>query len=376
MPGHYLLRRLRQADGGQLPRRRPRPAYECTPAARDSRPPVCRRHRRGRLDDAVAGVLLDALTPGRSRSRSPAAEEVTGQHQRASRAAELAVERARHDADRAERAFSPSSRKTGWSPVPWRPAGKPGSPRSPKPSRRWRPPGHAAAAAQPGHLEKLAADLPALWNAPTTSASDRKRLLRTLIADVTLLPEPDQAKARIGIRWHTGATDDTHHRPAPPPRVPAATPVPGRRDGPQPRPDRRHRDLAGHLDPAGYRTGARQPFDVQPSSGSATSTRSPHPSPSPPASSALPRPPGSSAAAPASSTTGSRPGNSMPAAAPGTGSASPGPTAPRPAAAPAWPHPGTSTPKPGAPGPGKRPHGDRNVSAVCHAQSTDPRMRA
>ena len=31
---------------------------------------------------------------------------MTGQHQRASRAAELAVERARYDADRAERAFS------------------------------------------------------------------------------------------------------------------------------------------------------------------------------------------------------------------------------------------------------------------------------
>ena len=43
---------------------------------------------------------------------------------------------------------------------------------------------------------------------PTTSARDRKRLLRTLIADVTLLPEPDPGKARIGIRWHTGATDE------------------------------------------------------------------------------------------------------------------------------------------------------------------------
>ena len=41
-----------------------------------------------------------------------------------------------------------------------------------------------------------------------TSSKDRKRLLRTLIADVTVLPEPDQAKVWIGIRWRTGATDE------------------------------------------------------------------------------------------------------------------------------------------------------------------------
>jgi hypothetical protein len=38
-------------------------------------------------------------------------------------------------------------------------------------------------------LQALAADLPRLWDAPTTSPRDRKRLLRTLIADVTLLLE-------------------------------------------------------------------------------------------------------------------------------------------------------------------------------------------
>src|SRR4029077_17999730 len=57
-------------------------------------------------------------------------------------------------------------------------------------------------------LEKLAADLPGLWYAPTTSNKDRKRLLRTLIAGITVLSDPDRNKARIGIRWRTGATDE------------------------------------------------------------------------------------------------------------------------------------------------------------------------
>ena len=64
-------------------------------------------------------------------------------------------------------------------------------------------------------LERLAADLPRLWSEPTISNKDRKRLLRSLIADITLLPEPDRAKARIGIRWHTGATADITLLPKP-----------------------------------------------------------------------------------------------------------------------------------------------------------------
>ena len=134
---------------------------------------------------------------------------MTSRHQRISRAAELAVERARYEADRAERAFSavePENRLVARSL-----------------EARWEAKLTALAEAGqaledardalpplPGRaeLEKLAADLPALWHAPATSARDRKRLLRTLIADVTLLPEPDPGMVRIGIRWHTGATDE------------------------------------------------------------------------------------------------------------------------------------------------------------------------
>src|SRR5437867_3640789 len=73
-------------------------------------------------------------------------------------------------------------------------------------------------------LARIAADLPALWHAPTTTPRDRKRLLRTLIADVTLLPEPDRAKARIGIRWHAGTADQLIIDRPRPSGIPAATP--------------------------------------------------------------------------------------------------------------------------------------------------------
>ena len=67
-------------------------------------------------------------------------------------------------------------------------------------------------------LEALARDVPALWNAPTTSARDRKRVVRALIADVTLQSAPGSKVVRVGIRWQSGASEElVVHRPAPAP---------------------------------------------------------------------------------------------------------------------------------------------------------------
>ncbi len=57
------------------------------------------------VDQAVAAALLNALTPEQVALALSAADQVTDRYQRVSRAAQLAVERARYDANRAERAF-------------------------------------------------------------------------------------------------------------------------------------------------------------------------------------------------------------------------------------------------------------------------------
>ena len=219
-----------------------RPAYECSSRADRLTTPSCRSVAAATVDDAVAAVLLEALTPEHVALALAAADEVAGWHQRTTRAAELAVERARYEADRAERAFSqvePENRLVARTL-----------------EARWEARLTALAEAEkaletaagslpplPGRadLEKLAADLPGLWHAPETGSKDRKRLLRTLIADVAVLPEPDRAKVRIGIRWHTGAVDELRLTRAVPPRHSQAQPLPGNRDGPQARPRHAHR---------------------------------------------------------------------------------------------------------------------------------------
>jgi hypothetical protein len=63
-------------------------------------------------------------------------------------------------------------------------------------------------------IEALARDLPALWEAKTTAARDRKRLLRALISDVTITSQPDRRELQVGIRWQSGAAEQhTIQRP-------------------------------------------------------------------------------------------------------------------------------------------------------------------
>jgi hypothetical protein len=110
-------------------------------------------------------------------------------------------------------------------------------------------------------LEALASDLPRLWAASTTSNKDRKRLLRTLVADVTLMSEPAGATIRVGIRWRSGAAEELIvQRPA---RVWVArrTP-PGAIALVSARSERRDDELVGELEAAGFRTGTGRPFDV------------------------------------------------------------------------------------------------------------------
>ena len=56
------------------------------------------------------------------------------------------------------------------------------------------------------HLRQLASDLPALWQASTTTFTDKKRLIRCLIKSVTLDAFSKPGFSLITITWQTGAT--------------------------------------------------------------------------------------------------------------------------------------------------------------------------
>ncbi|MGC8628460.1 MAG: recombinase family protein, partial [Acidimicrobiales bacterium] len=237
-------------------------AYECSASRADQMAtPTCRSISAATVDDAVAERLLEALNPEEVALALAAADEVTERRASRSRAAELAVERARYEADRAELAFcacEPENRLVARSL-----------------ESRWEErlvalaeAEEALAAAQlaapplpsRAELEALTGDVASLWHATTTSPRDRKRLLRTIVADVTLLPEPDLSKARIGIRWRTGASDEVV--------VARRTRVVERRRTNPAAADLARQlwqlsngEIAERLNQEGYTTGAGRPFD-------------------------------------------------------------------------------------------------------------------
>ena len=241
------------------------PRYECSHSRADHvATPLCGSVRADTIDEAVTAALLAAVEPAQVALALAAAGEVTARRQRSVRAAELAAERARYDAGRAERAFlacEPENRLVARSLETRREAalaGLAGAEADLATQLSARP-----ELPSPGQLAATIADLPALWSAPTTSDKDRKRLLRTLLADVTISPSADDpARISAGLRWRSGATQQirlTRRKNAIQLRStdPAAIAL-ARRIGP----GCDNNALASALNDAGHRTGTGQPFDA------------------------------------------------------------------------------------------------------------------
>jgi DNA invertase Pin-like site-specific DNA recombinase len=240
------------------------PRYECGHSRADHvATPRCGSVRADTIDAVAADALLAAIAPEQVTLALAAAEQVSARRQRSVRAAELAVERARYDADRAERAFlacEPENRLVARTlEARWetRLAGLADAEAALAAQRSARPELPA-----PDQLARTVADLPALWADPATSDKDRKRLLRTLLADVTITPSAeDPAQILVGLHWKSGAGQQvpvTRRKNASQLRCtdPAAIEL-ARRIGP----GLDNNALAKSLNDAGHRTGTGQPFD-------------------------------------------------------------------------------------------------------------------
>jgi DNA invertase Pin-like site-specific DNA recombinase len=73
----------------------------------------------------------------------------------------------------------------------------------------------AITAEQKRQIMHLASDFPRLWNASTTEARDRKRMLRLLIKDITVVKGPERKQLQLQIRWQGGATEAVELQLAP-----------------------------------------------------------------------------------------------------------------------------------------------------------------
>ena len=124
---------------------------------------------------------------------------------------------------------------------------------------------HVVPSSEPSReqLEALARDLPALWAARSTAHRDRKRLLRALIADVTLTSKPQGRELSVGIRWRSGASEQhTIERPNTRQEV-IRTPSEAIELTRQLAADHTNAEIAEQLNAAGLRAGTGGPFGAK-----------------------------------------------------------------------------------------------------------------
>jgi hypothetical protein len=160
------------------------------------------------IDHAMTTAFLAALPPAAVEATLVAAQQLEADDDAALAQWRLAVERARYEAERAERryrAVEPENRlvarglETEW-------------------EQRLRDLEHAQrqlsvrehqrrqilGPTDAQRLRALGDDLRRVWTAPTTTDRDKKELLRALLDDVVIAVDRDDRRARLTLRWRGG----------------------------------------------------------------------------------------------------------------------------------------------------------------------------
>jgi hypothetical protein len=188
---------------------RQQPRYECRYVQTHLGGAMCQSFIAPAVDEVVVQAFLEAVRPAGLETTLVALRELGRERQGADRQWQLRLERARYEAHLAQRqydAVDPDSRLVAR-----------------ELEHRWETALARAARLQEDYerlrqtelrpldqveveeVRRLASDLPALWHADTTTVVDRKRLLRLVIAAVTVTVQPGRRGADILILWSGGA---------------------------------------------------------------------------------------------------------------------------------------------------------------------------
>src|SRR6202022_250887 len=171
----------------------------------------CLHVRCDRLDAAVSEAVLNVLEPAQMKLAVAALEELQSRDEAVLRQWQMRVDRAQYEAALAERRYQeadPSNRLVASTL-----------------ERRWndtmqrmieleaevadfeRQAMRSLTPEQKQQILKLGKDFRRLWKAPTTSACDRKRMLRLLIRDITVVKGAEPKLLHLQICWQGGATE-------------------------------------------------------------------------------------------------------------------------------------------------------------------------
>jgi len=195
--------------GGRASRLR----YSCSRAMVEYAEPVCQSLAGRVLDDLVAAQVLAALEPAALELTLAAAADLQQERARLHRNWQQQLERARYETERAWRqydAVEPENRLVARElERRWEEALAEQRRLEEDYARFGRSQPEGLSAAEHARIRALARDLPALWQAPTTTAADRQRIVRLLVEEVTITVRGASEQVDVSIRWAGG--DQTGH---------------------------------------------------------------------------------------------------------------------------------------------------------------------
>jgi len=181
--------------------------YECSQTHTQLAAKTCQTMRGDRIDQAVVQCFLEAIEPAHLDVALSALAHLEARAKQIDQQARRQIERAQYETDLARRryrAVDPDNRLVARSlERAWNEKLLEVDRLEREYQARPKPAALMLSAEQREHIRQLAQNLPALWDAPTTTFAQRKQLLRWLIKDVTLSKRGNVIG--IDIRWQTEA---------------------------------------------------------------------------------------------------------------------------------------------------------------------------
>ena len=195
----------------------PVPDYVCQRRGIETAQAPCQSIPGTGLDEAVAQVMLEAVTPAALEVALEVFKELRERKAELDRQRRRQVERARQEAELAQRHYllvRPENRLVADAlEQQWNEKLSQLARVEQEYTQTCKADGLEVSTQAREQILALASDLPRVWKDRRTSARDRKRMLRLLVEDVTLVR--DRKVIHIAIRWKGGATTELD-RPVPP----------------------------------------------------------------------------------------------------------------------------------------------------------------
>lgn len=187
--------------------------YNCTNNTSAYGEPLCQSFSGQRLDDLVAAEILQAVTPAALEASLAAVADIERERAELLQQWNLKRERVRYEAERAARQYhacEPENRLVARTlEQRWEETLREQR-QLEEEFERWQRSSPSRLSAQDQEtIQSLAADLPALWQAETTTPQDRQRIARLLLEQVTAKVDKESERVDVELHW-TGEAVTKH----------------------------------------------------------------------------------------------------------------------------------------------------------------------